>query len=99
METKRGEHSKPEIKVKECQADLNALDEKNRSTEEGPKEAGTSEGGTDEEDEDGMRAMRRETRDTFANMEAEFEAGRSKLAAVRARIRRAREMAKAAEEE
>ena len=99
VETKRGEHSKSEIKVKECQADLNAPDEKTRSTEEGLKEAGTSEGGADEEDEDGMRAMRRETRDTFANMEAEFEAGRSKLAAVRARIRRAREMAKAAEEE
>ena len=42
--------------------------------------------------------MRKETDDKFANMEAEFEAGRSKLAALRARIRRAREMSKASSE-
>ena len=55
----------------------------------------------DDEDEDvsGMRAMRKETNNTLASMEAEFEEGRSKLAAVRARIKRAREMAKASMEE
>ena len=51
----------------------------------------------EEEDEDvkEMRAMRKETNDALASMEAEFEAGRSKLAAIRARIRRARAMASA----
>ena len=48
----------------------------------------------DEEDVSGMRSMRKETNDAFANMEAEMEAGRSKLAALRARIRKAREMSK-----
>eukprot|EP00090_Calanus_glacialis_P031087 TRINITY_DN50920_c0_g1_i1.p1 TRINITY_DN50920_c0_g1~~TRINITY_DN50920_c0_g1_i1.p1 ORF type:complete len:184 (-),score=65.48 TRINITY_DN50920_c0_g1_i1:41-526(-) len=52
----------------------------------------------EEEDESGMKAMRKETDNKFANMEAEFEAGRSKLAALRARIRRAREMAGASSE-
>ena len=53
----------------------------------------------EEEDEDGMRAMRKETNNTLASLEAEFEAGRSKLAAVRARIRRAREMARTTDED
>ena len=53
----------------------------------------------DEEDEDGMKAMRKETNNTLATLEAEFEEGRSKLAAVRARIKRAREMAKSSIEE
>ena len=48
----------------------------------------------EEEDVSGMKAMRKETNDAFANMEAEFEAGRSKLAAPRARIRKAREMSR-----
>ena len=48
----------------------------------------------EEEDVSGMKAMRKETNDAFANMEAEFEAGRSKLAALRARIRKAREMSR-----
>ena len=48
----------------------------------------------EEEDISGMRTMRKETENKFADMEAEFEAGRSKLAALRARIRRARENAK-----
>ena len=51
-------------------------------------------GEEENEDEDGMKAMRKETNDAFANMEAEFEAGRTKLAALRARIRKAREMSK-----
>ena len=53
----------------------------------------------DDDDEDGMKAMRKETNDTLSNMEAEFEAGRSKLAAIRARIKRAREMAAASHED
>ena len=59
------------------------------------------EGSAEDEDEDtsGMRAMRKETNDTFASFEAEFEAGRSKLAAVRARIKRAREMAAASNDD
>ena len=51
-------------------------------------------GEEENEDEDGMKAMRKETNDAFANMDAEFEAGRTKLAALRARIRKAREMSK-----
>ena len=51
------------------------------------------------EDVSGMKAMRKETNDAFANMEAEFEAGRSKLAALRARIRKARELSKVAIDE
>ena len=62
------------------------------------KEEGVKE---EEEGEDvsGMKAMRKETNDAFANMEAEFEAGRSKLAALRARIRKARELSKVAIDE
>ena len=52
----------------------------------------------EEEDISGMKAMRKETDNKFADMEAEFEAGRSKLAALRARIRRTREMSKAPSE-
>ena len=52
----------------------------------------------EEEDLSGMKAMMKETDNKFANMEAEFEAGRSMLAALRARIRRTREMAKASSE-
>ena len=55
---------------------------------------GVVNGEEENEDEDGMKAMRKETNDAFANMEAEFEAGRTKLAALRARIRKAREMSK-----
>jgi len=51
-------------------------------------------GEEENEDEDGMKAMRKETNDAFANMDAEFEAGRTKLAALRLRIRKAREMSK-----
>jgi hypothetical protein len=47
------------------------------------------------EDISGMKTMRKETDNKFADMEAEFEAGRSKLAALRAKIRRTRENAKA----
>ena len=49
----------------------------------------------EEEDLSGMKTIKKETDDKFADMEAEFEAGRSKLAALRARIRRTRENSKA----
>ena len=52
----------------------------------------------EEEDLSGMKTIRKETDNKLADMEAEFEAGRSKLAALRARIRRTRENAKASSE-
>merc|ERR1711922_83973 len=39
----------------------------------------------EEEDTTGMRAMRKETDNKFKDMEQEFEAGRSKLSALRAK--------------
>ena len=62
------------------------------------QETTKDDGQEEEEDESGMKAMRKETDNKFANMEAEFEAGRSKLAALRARIRRTREMSQASSE-
>ena len=49
----------------------------------------------EEEDASGMRAMRKEMDTKMENMEAEFAAGASKLAALRARMKRIRETAKA----
>ena len=62
------------------ESQVNTIEDKEESLEE------------EDEDVSGMKAMRKETNDAFANMEAEFEAGRTKLAALRARIRKAREM-------
>ena len=42
-----------------------------------------------------MRAMRKEQNQKFLVMEAEFDAGRSKLAALRAKMKRLREASKA----
>ena len=50
-----------------------------------------------EEDASGMKAMRKEAGDKLLGMEAEFEEGRSRLAAIRARIRRARDMSRESE--
>ena len=71
------------------------LKEENDTSETKENVAKTDHSDQTEEDEDvdGMRAMRKETASALSNMEAEFEAGRSKLAAIRARIKRAREMA------
>ena len=49
----------------------------------------------EEEDASGMRAMRKEVGSKMENMEAEFAAGASKIAALRAKMKRMREAAKA----
>ena len=75
------------------------MDEREEEGEDEDEQKEEKEEGEEEEDADGMRAMRKETNNTLASLEAEFEAGRSKLAAVRARIKRAREMARNTEED
>ena len=52
----------------------------------------------DDEDESGMRAMRKETDDKFSDMEAEFNAGRSKLGALREKMKKLRERTKESSE-
>ena len=100
-ESKRRENIKPESEAKDCKSgEVKASQEKGREVETANNPQGEKEGGEEEEeDADGMRAMRKETNNTLANLEAEFEAGRSKLAAVRARIKRAREMARTTDED
>ena len=53
-----------------------------------------------DEDDDftGTKAMRKDVNSLFSNMEAEFEAGKSKLAKLRERIRKAKGVIKAADE-
>jgi len=84
-----------ELHSSSAQAKTCIDDDKKEESSKVPDNNGGTEGSTEEEEEDisGMRAMRKETDNKFENMEAEFEAGRSKLAALRARIRKAREMA------
>ena len=102
-ESKRRENIKPEAKNGKS-GEIKVSEGKGREEEVtdntlGKKEMEEKEEGEEEEDADGMRAMRKETNNTLASLEAEFEAGRSKLAAVRARIKRAREMARNTEED
>ena len=66
-----------------------------KNTEDKDKEPRKEDEEEEEEDLSGMKTIRKETDNKFADMEAEFEAGRSKLAALRARIRKARENSKA----
>ena len=66
--------------------------------EEPDKADGEKKEDEEEEDTTGMRSMRKETDNKFATMDAEFEAGRSKLAALRAKMKRLREASKAAAE-
>ena len=101
-ESKRRENIKPESEAKDCKSgEVKASQEKGREVEATNNPQVEKEGGEEEEEEDadGMRAMRKETNNTLASLEAEFEAGRSKLAAVRARIKRAREMARTTDED
>ena len=107
MKTESKEESKrKESEVKDCKSEeITETTEKIRDEKvtSNPKKVVVAEKvekeEEEEEDEDGMRAMRKETNNTLASLEAEFEAGRSKLAAVRARIRRAREMARTTDED
>ena len=106
-----GKSKAPEENVKSVKSENEVRKDKTISQSVGEKrltpgealddDTKNQEGSAEDEDEDtsGMRAMRKETNDTFASFEAEFEAGRSKLAAVRARIKRAREMAAASNDD
>ena len=98
LNEKKNEETNNSLEVHSCSAQAKTCiddDKKEESSKVTGDKDGT-EGSTEEEEEDisGMRAMRKETDNKFENMEAEFEAGRTKLAALRARIRKAREMAK-----
>lgn len=52
----------------------------------------------DDDDLTGTKSMRSDVNSLFSNMEAEFEAGKSKLAKLRERIRKARGVIKAADD-
>ena len=67
----------------------------NTKDEEQKEEQKKEEEEEEEEDASGMRAMRKEVGSKMENMEAEFAAGASKIAALRAKMKRMREAAKA----
>merc|ERR1711872_49615 len=91
-DTKKDEEkeSKPETKPNKTDATPPEDGEEDKKKKDEAKEE------EEEEDTTGMKAMRKETDDKFSNMEAEFEQGRSKLAALRAKMKRLREASKAA---
>jgi len=91
-DTKKDEEkeSKPETKSNKTDATPPEDGEEDKKKKDEAKEE------EEEEDTTGMKAMRKETDDKFSNMEAEFEQGRSKLAALRAKMKRLREASKAA---
>jgi len=98
-ETKPQNVEKPKEEAPKAEVkDENKSDEpkKEESSENNGEEKPQEE--EEEEDEHGVKAMRKEMGSKFESMDAEFEAGRSKLAALRAKIRKAREAAKASAE-
>ena len=85
---------------KEPQSDAsNSKSVEEAGTNSDPKEEDKkAEEEEEEEDASGMRAMRKEVGSKMENMEAEFAAGASKIAALRAKMKRMREAAKANKE-
>ena len=85
---------------KEPQSDAsNSKSVEKAGTNSDPKEEDKkAEEEEEEEDASGMRAMRKEVGSKMENMEAEFAAGASKIAALRAKMKRMREAAKANKE-
>ena len=93
VETK-DEEEQPGAKSKE-NTDSNTKDEEKKVEEGKKEEQKKEEEEEEEEDASGMRAMRKEVGSKMENMEAEFAAGASKIAALRAKMKRMREAAKA----
>ena len=75
--------------------DSNTKDEEKKVEDGKKEEQKKEEEEEEEEDASGMRAMRKEVGSKMENMEAEFAAGASKIAALRAKMKRMREAAKA----
>ena len=93
VETK-DEEEQPGAKSKE-NTDSNTTDEEKKVEDGKKEEQKKEEEEEEEEDASGMRAMRKEVGSKMENMEAEFAAGASKIAALRAKMKRMREAAKA----